>query len=397
MKLLVISPDFPYPPNHGGRVDMWERLKVLSRLAEVDLIACTKEMPDKDHVAHVENHVSRLHVLVRQLGIKNVIGLTPYQVKTRDALKNIKLNKEYDVVILEGEYVGAAMQNKALSNAQFLLRIHNDEPLFFSNLAKAASGPKKLYYLTETIKFKYYCQYLQKKVDALLYISREEFLKAAKDDSVRKGVPAFWLPAGVKLEMKSQQNFSAWMEKRKPYVLFVSSLFMPNNTWGISWYIKNVHPLVKKECPGYKLIIAGNTGGKNITELLDVPVSEKASIELEANPTDQYLRQLYNKCMVFVAPIFHGAGVKLKIINALIEGMPVVTTPKGSEGSGLLHQRHLLEAERPDDFASQIIKCLKRPQYAHSLAISAQEFIESRYNQEENLKKIFDQMGWMTN
>lgn len=394
MKILIVAPDFPYPPNHGGRVDVWERLKALSRLSEVDLVACTKKMPPKAHMAHVKNHIDRLHIILRELGLKNVMGLCPYQVRTRDALKKVRFNREYDVVILEGEYVGTARENAALSEAKFLLRIHNDEPLFFSNLSKATSGLTKLYYLTETLKFKYYCQYLQKRMDALLYISREEFLRAGQNGSARNGIPAFWLPAGVNLKALSKKNFEEWKRKRKPKVLFVSSLFMPNNVWGILWYIKKVHPLVKKECPGYRLIIAGNTGDKKITDLLDVPIHEKGSIDLKANPTDQYLKELYAECMIFAAPIFHGAGVKLKIINALIEGLPVVTTPKGLEGSGLFHRKHLLEAERPDEFAAQIIRCLNTPEYAHSLVASAQKYLLGSYNPEQNWTKIFHEMGW---
>lgn len=78
-------------------------------------------------------------------------------------------------------------------------------------------------------------------------------------------------------------------------------------------------------------------------------------------PSDTGLEALYHRSCFFVAPVFHGGGVKIKVINAICEGLPVVTTETESEGAGSKNQKPVIECQSGSGFIEAIDDCLKNP------------------------------------
>jgi polysaccharide biosynthesis protein PslH len=135
-------------------------------------------------------------------------------------------------------------------------------------------------------------------------------------------------------------------------VLFIGSLFMPNNLEGLKWYLNNIHPeLLQTE--GYELIIVGGTGDKS-EEYFQNEFKKYRRISLYCNVSD--LAPFYSQATVFINPMLHGAGVKLKTINAVVNGLPIVSTSKGSEGIGLIDKKMSFIADKPTKFYKSILK-----------------------------------------
>jgi glycosyltransferase involved in cell wall biosynthesis len=83
---------------------------------------------------------------------------------------------------------------------------------------------------------------------------------------------------------------------------------------------------------------------------------------------------------VFIAPIRSGSGTKMKILNAMAQAKPVVTTPVGAEGIEAAPDEEILIANDENEFAEKTIFLLQNPQRAHEIGLRARRVIEKLYD-----------------
>jgi glycosyltransferase involved in cell wall biosynthesis len=323
-KVLIVASDFPYPPNHGGRVDVWWRIRLLHKMGfTLDLVATVKEDPLPEDVTQVHNFVRNIQICHRRRRLTDALAITPWQVKSRDRLREIPLRDTYDIVLLEGHYVYAVLDNPTLRAKIRVLRIHNNESVYFKELAAAMKGHwKGLYFRAESKKFQRMEPKLHKQVQNMLFISRDEFLDSTKHHPELNSI---FMPPAIPVDRFRR----APLNSRQ--ALLLGSLFMENNKEAVHWYIQCVHPLLS-HLDGYRLVVAGNSRGQSLSWLSQL--AEKFdNIVVVDTPTST--ERLYEESSVMVNPMLHGAGVKLKTIEAIQYGLPVVSTRVGNEGRGL--------------------------------------------------------------
>jgi polysaccharide biosynthesis protein PslH len=375
-KILIVSPDFPYPPNHGGRVDIWGRIKVLHEMGfSIDLLATVKEPPRPHDIDIVYQFVNEIMLCKRKTGVHALMSLKPYQVTSRTPLSRVKLSRKYHFVLLETEYVAPILDNDSLLGERFILREHNDESSYFRGLAKSVgSGWKKMYYLSESVKFRFMSSGLQKRIKNLMFISYDEHARFIAEKRLERDTcnPIFLPPPSARQEFETLP-----LDTRR--VLFLGSLFAPNNVYAIKWYIDHVHQKLR-DIPEYKLVISGNTKGADPTFVKRIRTlcGKYNDIVFYENPENTDL--IYSQCAVFVNPMHHGAGVKLKTINAIESGLPVVSTTVGKEGTGLDSAVHLHVADTADDFAKAVRELLVHPDKGRALVREAQLYLANNFD-----------------
>jgi polysaccharide biosynthesis protein PslH len=378
MKILVVSPDFPYPPNHGGRVDIWVRLQVLERMGiTVDLLATSKFSPTTIELETVQKVVRNVWVLKRRSQWWHLLSYAPLQAVSRYELTKVKLNEDYDAVLLEGEYVEPVLRNRNLKTKKVFLRVHNDEIAFLKQLSLSTNNIlKRIYYYSESQKIKFFFKKLYNSINGLFFISSKELSQFITRDSKLKS-KSWLLPASLS---KNKFEFPRYGTK----VIFIGSLFMPNNQEAIVWYLENVHSLIKK--PTYQLVIAGNSRGESL-DWLKQCAKPFSNIEIYDSPDN--LESLYAQSGIFINPMRSGAGVKLKTLEAIQNGLALVSTETGVEGTDLIPEDHFLLADDPRSFASQVERLLGNTTLQSSLIISGQQFLRQHYNHQAILTRIF--------
>ncbi len=112
----------------------------------------------------------------------------------------------------------------------------------------------------------------------------------------------------------------------EPTILFVAGFAHMPNQDAATWFAEFVLPRVRAKVPGARLAIVGS----NPTPVVCALAGQ--SVNVIANVSDARLRELYQTARVAVVPLRYGAGVKLKVVEALREGLPLVTTPVGAQG-----------------------------------------------------------------
>lgn len=321
-KILIAVGFQPYPTLFGGAVDVWERIIGLTSMGHiVDLVYTEKKYPRTVDFDFIKKNVRELYYLPRINHWKQLISKEPLQVQSRSRFRDFKFSESYDVVIAEGEYCAQIIENPSLKFEKFVLRIHNDEAYYFAQLKKSAPSLKeKIYYSLEIPKIKIYSQKYKAKADRLWYISAEEWEKSIEP---KKSV---FLPVPV-----NEPNFP-FFNKKDPNVLFVGSLFMSNNIYALDWYLKFIHPELLS-IKNYHFTIVGAV--KTEKEQIDMIEKYKSYDNISIFFNQKDLTPFYRKAKIFVNPMFHGSGVKIKSVMALVNGLPLVSTSVGAEGIGL--------------------------------------------------------------
>jgi len=143
------------------------------------------------------------------------------------------------------------------------------------------------------------------------------------------------------------------------------------------------------ELEGYAFQVAGRTAGKPIPQLKQL-VHQHKHVLLEEDPV--VLDGLYQNAAVFVNPVICGAGVKIKLVQALEAGMPVVSTSMGMEGTGFKPSIHLLVADTPQDFATCVRRLILDRTLAQSLVRNAQAFLAERYDMKANMRETLSEV-----
>ena len=114
-KILYVCNDFPYPPMHGGLLDMWNRIQELVQIGvELDVIATVKEPPAPEALRAVAEKVHSLDLLVRKPLKHGLLSFQPVHVAIRAGLRHIKLCSEYDSVIMQTEFTAEILRNPSL-------------------------------------------------------------------------------------------------------------------------------------------------------------------------------------------------------------------------------------------------------------------------------------------
>lgn len=380
-KILLVNGDFVYPPNHGDRVDTWNRILTLKKVgAYVDLICTVKSKPKQEYLDYVKKYVNNLVLAKRKNRVIDLLSPKPLQVVSRKSLRRVSLSKKYDFAFIDDVANTMILENETLRARRLVLHMNNDNNVYFTGLANSTVNPiKKLYYYIDACKFKKYDKDIVSRVKNVAFVSYDEMKKFS---SICPEHDHFvFLPVAVNLDMKKRQR-----ESRN--VVLIGSLFMTNNQEAIKHYIKDIHPRLT-HIDGYKLIIAGNSRGRGV-EWIKRLVRGYSNISVMDSPKE--LESIYADASVFVNPMIHGAGVKLKTINAIVNGLPVVSTTIGNEGTGLIPGEHILVSDDNEEYASYISELLLNKLDGNKMVNKAQRYLLEKYNQEESLSDFMEEI-----
>jgi len=139
------------------------------------------------------------------------------------------------------------------------------------------------------------------------------------------------------------------------------------------WFLSEIFPLIQKQVPEVSIKITGATSGVDLSGLTLSP-----AVQLTGYVPD--IRIPVSQAAVCVVPLRQGGGTRLKILEAMALGTPVVTTSKGAEGLEVIHGEHVLIADEPSEFAEQTIRLLKDGGLWNHLAGNARQLVEEKYD-----------------
>ena len=313
----IVAFNIPYPPNYGGVIDVFYKMKALHEAGVKIILHCFEY--DRGKSAELELFCEKIFYYKRNTGVLSNISLLPYIVlsrKNKSLLKNL-CNDDYPI-LFEGLHCCYYIGNRQLKNRLKLYRSANIEHDYYWHLFKAEKNNfiKAAYYLLESFRLKLY-EKTVKKADIIFPISLKEteyFKKKFPDNKV------VFLPA-----FHGNEEVTC-LEGEGKYILYHGNLSVEENESAAIFLIKEVfHEL------SYPFVIAGLNPSKRLKEL----IAKYPHISLIDSPSEKEMHRLIQNAHVHILVTFQATGLKLKLLNVLYEGRFCLANDKMLEGSGL--------------------------------------------------------------
>jgi len=373
MKMTVISMEIPYPPIHGGRVDIWRRLKALSKLGvEIQLICWTKVDPEPENIASIQQHVSSFYPIVYRRNItallRRAIDLVSYPLEVssrilrgQDWRSLLATVEEFQPDVIMADHVHTGVVALPLSRkigVPMIVRSHDIGHLHYRYLMKMAKGHRKILRFLSQNHLESYEKKVLRESLAFYDISSDD-LAFWKEQGFTNG---FHLPPLIDFledAETSQKQIGVCEPDRITYdVVFLGNLIAENNVVGVIWFLQYVLPLLKISFPDIKILIAGSNPSSQIKELCH---DLREDVDLNINPSNA--AQIYRMGKVLINPISVGTGVSIKSIDMLAAGKPIVSFPKGLAGLPEEVKKYFDVAQDASSFTASIAGYLKGRSY----------------------------------
>jgi len=296
--LHIVSFDNPYPPNYGGAIDVFYKLKFLKESGYsiilhvyADDLKIDKELSDL---------CFKLYFYKREKYYLHHFSRLPFIVKSRfDKRILINLKKDNYPVIFEGIHTTLPVFKADFSNRKLYLRAHNIEHNYYTGLYESETNVlKKIIFKIESYKLKRYENKIIPYMDSILSISNFEFDYFSKKYNTKtKLLPVF-----------HQNKESVKLSKKGSFALYQGDLRVADNKRVVAKLIQIFSEI------NYPLIIASNIEGIVFNKLYSKCTS---NISYEKIKSNSHLLSLFSRAHINVLFSYQNTGTKLKLINAL--------------------------------------------------------------------------------
>ncbi len=315
--LHIISFDIPYPPNYGGVIDVFYKIKMLHQRGIKIILHCF-EYPGRKRKDELNDYCEKVFYYPRLLGFRSALSLKPYIVASRRSEELIKnLTEDNDPILFEGLHSCYYIDDKRLKGRVKVYRESNIEHLYYFSLFKADKNwLKKMYFLSASAKLFLY-QKVLKHASLMLVVSRRD------TDYLKRRFPKNNI---VYLPSFHANNEVESLIGKGTYALYNGNIEVPENAYAVSYLIKEVFNDLN-----IPLVIAGMNPPKRIRQL----AVGKPNIRLIANPDDDEMFDAIRNAHVNILVTFQATGLKLKLLNTLYKGRFCLVNTKMLNGTGL--------------------------------------------------------------
>ena len=388
MKILVIDEEFPYPLNTGKRIRTFSLTRELAEHNDVSYLAYGTD-GSKSFNFLQQNRIKCHAVLPpdrRQCGVRfytrllaNLFSSLPYIVAShytarfKAKFRELVDHYGYDVVICE--WTPYAVYLKDLEGTKSIIVAHNIEANIWQRYRENETNPLKRAYIAAQVG----------KVEKF---ERTCFLWANGATAVSDIEAAEIAGYGVKYPVQTVENgvdveyFRPGETETDPDMLvFTGSMDWRPNQDAVEFFIRDVFPLVRKTRPKTKIVVVGRKPPQFVMDL--------GKIEgVTVTGTVEDVRPYIARAALYVVPLRIGGGSRLKILEAMAMGKPVVSTRVGAEGLDVTHGQNIVISESTADLAVDIIRCLEDRPTAERIAGEGRILVEKHYRWENLGRKL---------
>jgi glycosyltransferase involved in cell wall biosynthesis len=163
---------------------------------------------------------------------------------------------------------------------------------------------------------------------------------------------------------------------------FLGSMDWMPNIEAVEWFVQDIFPKIRDRHPSVEFDIIGRNPPAGLVGVAD----ESPGINVTGTVED--VRPYLRKCALIVVPLLSGGGTRIKILEAMAMGLPIVSTEIGAEGLGLVPGKHLVIADSAKDFAEHTIELLCNETLREELSIRGRQRVE-REHQWKNAADAF--------
>lgn len=394
MRLLVLSSWCPVPAVNGSKQRAFALLRELARHHEIDLLTFA-EAGEETHlhalaglVRHCEWVRGNPHKPLGRLRARDYLGAMPrsYARSWSPAMARLAAGHAAHADAVVAMQIGTAVYADAFRSRPSIFE-EAEVDAIRGAISRAATPWSRAARRLAWGKYRRYVCRATRRFTATTVVSEAEraLLVAGGADSSRVHI----VPNGVDLDAPERADpfaapggrGAAFAPSRVPdRLVFAGAPSFAPNREAVDWFVEHAWPGLRARRPSARFHVTGETAG------CDLSAWTAAGIDVEGFVDD--VRAMVASAAVAVVPIWSGGGTRLKILEAMALGTPVVTTSKGAEGIDVEHGTHLLVADTPQSMVDAIVRLLDDAPLARRLASAARARVAERYTWAEAGRRL---------
>jgi glycosyltransferase involved in cell wall biosynthesis len=280
-----------------------------------------------------------------------------------------------DVVQLEGLYLCPYIPViRRHSMAKISYRAHNIESEIWRRSALTSSGLKKAYQQNLSNRIENFEKKWLNRYDLLIPITERD-LKRLTQMGNRK--PALVIPSGIDMETTATDL----AKSEYPSLFHIGSLDWFPNQEGLLWFLDNCWEKVLQKMPDLRLYIAGRKAPGWLVARFGV------SNVVFVGEVENAIDFMKSKAFMLV-PLLSGSGMRVKIVEGMALGKPVISTSIGAEGIDVTDGHNILIADHPEDFVRAIEMLVTNRPEAERIGTNAKQFMRDHFDNRDITAKL---------
>jgi glycosyltransferase involved in cell wall biosynthesis len=252
------------------------------------------------------------------------------------------------------------------SNAKIVYRAHNIEHEIWERTAAMAKGWEKIYFRILSRRIKKLEKGMMNQYDLLVPITERD---GKILDELGNKKPRHVSQTGIDSSVLIPNS----KKLKHPTLFHIGSLDWTPNQEGLIWFLEKCWPKINDKFPELKFYIAGRNAPYWFKRKMDLP-----NVVFEGEVPDAY--DFMNSKSIMVVPLFSGSGMRIKIIEGMALGKPIITTSIGTEGISTTAGENIMLAETADEFVSSISELIDNREFFDKIGRNAIEYIHEKFD-----------------
>ena len=380
MKILMLVPYLPKPETSGGQTRWYNIIKYLSKKHDITLFSLAKDASEEKFIPELKKYCKKVmvferpkkpwtlrNVLLSVFGPFPLLVIRNLSLEERRAVSEELANEKYDLIHAETFYVMPHLARTDVPTILVEQTIWHD--VYKHHVETKVPLLLRPFYMYDVFKVKYWERHYWTKASKLVAVSGEDRGQMLK---LIPGVKVDIIPNGVDTQFYSAKKIE---RKSPPRILYgVSNFEWLQNQEASEILLNNIWPKIKNKVEGAKVWIVG----REIPEWIKRLSEKDRSVEVTENIPDA--RDAYGSASIMVAPIKGAGGTRLKILEAMAAGLPVVSTSIGVAGLNITHGKQALIADTDQGLANEAVKLLKNPEVAERIGAAGREHVRTHFD-----------------
>lgn len=382
MKILQICHRVPFPAVDGGNIAMMNMALSLAQSGHevhqfslntsrhfIDMKTIPVELKDKLHMSasYIDTRIKAADALLNLFSHHSYNMVRFFSMHVANDLSKLLEKNKFDIIQLETLFCTPYIETiRKYSKAKIVLRSHNVEHIIWERLAVSEKKILKKKYLNLLAgRLKQYELKTLSAVDGIISIT-------SVDENIFKSLgfkgPILSIPLGI--DVNDYVNSTS--EKSEMVLYHLGSMDWLPNLEGVEWFLKECWTKIHQSNPQAKLFLAGRDFPQHI---IDAHYPNVTCDGLVADAAAYTMNK-----QIMIVPLLSGSGMRVKIIQGLAAGKTIISTSIGAEGIEVEHEKNILIANTPPEFAAMIKRCMENENWCRQIGNNGRKLAEEKYS-----------------
>ena len=388
----MLVPFLPIDQMSGGQTRWFHLIKHLSEKHEITLMSLIKDEEEKEYLPQIEKYCKKVYVFKRPkspwtfrnlfltlISFNPLVVIRNFSMEERSAIYKELSTNEYDLIHAETFYV---MPHIPKTKIPIILVEPTIEYSVYKHYVDNEVNPiLKPIYMFDILKLKFWEKFYWRRASRLFAVSEDD-KKVMQKEIPTKDVGV--ISNGVDLEFFDSKKV---VKKNPPRILYHGNYKWMQNVEAVNLLVHEIWPKIKKEIKDVKLWISG----RNVPP--EIIAYSKLDKDIEISESIKDNRDIYKASTVLVTPIRGPGGTRLKVLEAMASDLPVVSTPVGVAGLGIIEGKHALVSPNMETLSEMVIDLLKNKDKAERIGKAGREFVKINFDWSgivAKLNKVYD-------